>query len=216
MHHVRPDPPPTNGLGLAALWAAHPDPGHGASDALLRVRIRGALPAAICTPSAPPSGPERSLKPKRTSAPAQPSFTVGRLRAKTRQDSPRHRTQTPTDPRRPTRTERNRRTDGTTRRPQDPRSLHPSPRLSHPASPHRPVTHPTRAPADRRSRPDRPRRGPSRLPRVKVVRVDEGEGVRAPHPGGVALVARALDSGSDGGAPSRARRRAPYAGADGR
>ena len=53
MHHVRPDPPPTNGLGLAALWAAHPDPGHGASDALLRVRIRGALPATICTPSAP-------------------------------------------------------------------------------------------------------------------------------------------------------------------
>ena len=49
MHHVRPDPPPTNGLGLAALWAAHPDPGHGASDALLRVRIRGALPAIAYT-----------------------------------------------------------------------------------------------------------------------------------------------------------------------
>ena len=28
---------------------------------------------------------ERSLKPKRTSAPAQPSLTVGRIRAKTRQ-----------------------------------------------------------------------------------------------------------------------------------
>ena len=45
---------PPNGLGLAVFGRAlYPDPGHCAPDSLLRVRVHGALPATIRTPSAP-------------------------------------------------------------------------------------------------------------------------------------------------------------------